>query len=105
MLSQVSSKPEPCSKMLKALADDTRWRMVKVLLDETLSVTELTGRLKVSQYNVSKHARILREAGIIETEKEGRVVRCFITPAFRRRVGKNEKQLDLGCCTFRFDRP
>lgn len=91
--------------MLKALADATRWRMVHELLGEAMTVNEITERLDVSQYNVSKHLRILREAGIVTTRKDGRTVECRVTPAFRRRLSRNRKALDLGCCTFRFDRP
>ena len=91
--------------MLKALADNTRWRIVRALLDESLTVGEITERLKNSQYNISKHLRILREAGIVESEKKGKQVECRIVPAFRKRLAQNQNTLDLGCCTFRFDRP
>ena len=85
----------------KALGDETRWRIVRELLKGTRTVGELTERLDVSQYNVSKHVRVLREADIVETEKEGKHVRCSVASAFRKRLKHNE--LDLGCCTFRFD--
>lgn len=89
--------------MLKALADTTRWSIVRELLAAPLTVGELEERLDVSQYNVSKHLRILREAGIVETEREGKHVRCRVADDFRRRLTRNETVLDLGCCTFRFD--
>ncbi|MBM3840732.1 MAG: winged helix-turn-helix transcriptional regulator [Verrucomicrobia bacterium] len=94
---------EPCISWLKALADETRWRIVRELLAEPLTVNDLVERLGVSQYNVSKHLKILRHAGIIEGERHGRHVECDIVPEFRRRLSKNETILDLGCCTFRFD--
>jgi len=86
--------------MLKALGDETRWRIVRELLNGPRTVGELTRRLDVSQYNVSKHVRILREAEIIETEKQGKHVHCSVAATFRRKLKRNE--LDLGCCTFRF---
>lgn len=86
--------------MLKALGDETRWRIVRDLLKGPRTVGELAGRLKVSQYNVSKHVRILREAEIVETEKDGKHVRCSVAAGFRRKLKRDE--LDLGCCTFRF---
>ena len=86
--------------MLKALSDETRWRIVRELLKGPRTVGELTGRLEVSQYNVSKHVRVLREADIIQTAKDGKHVRCSIAAGFRRKLKRNE--LDLGCCTFRF---
>ena len=89
--------------MLKALADETRWRIVRELLTEPLTVGELVERLEVSQYNVSKHVRILREASILETERDGKHVECRVAEDFRKRLARGGKLLDLGCCTFRFD--
>ena len=45
-------------QMLKALADQTRLRIVKELLAGTFCVNDLAERLNVSQYNVSKHLRV-----------------------------------------------
>jgi DNA-binding transcriptional ArsR family regulator len=96
--------PTGCQPFLKAMADETRWKIVRELLCRSLTVGELSSRLKVSQYNTSKHLRILREAGIVEADKDGRHLRCHIAPDFRRRVNKDNHQLDLGCCTFRFEK-
>jgi DNA-binding transcriptional ArsR family regulator len=89
--------------MLKALADQTRWRIVQELLKRTLTVGELTQRLGVTQYNISKHVRILREAGIVTTQKDGKHLNCTIDPDLKQQIARNKNQLDLGCCTFRFD--
>lgn len=88
--------------MLKALADETRWRIVRELLAAPLTVGELTRRLKVTQYNVSKHVRVLRESGILETERDGKHVECRVADDFRKRLARGDQVLDLGCCTFRF---
>jgi len=95
---------ECCAPFLKALADKTRWHIVQELLSAPATVNELVERLQVSQYNVSKHLRVLRESGIVATEKRGKHVHCQIAPDFQRRVAKNRNQLDLGCCVFRFER-
>jgi DNA-binding transcriptional ArsR family regulator len=91
--------------LLKALADETRWGIVRELLAQPLTVNELAERLGATQYNVSKHLRILREAGIVHAAKDGQHVQCSITAEFRKRLSKGETVLDLGCCTFRFDTP
>ncbi len=96
-------KTNECIHLLKALADETRWRVVGELLAAPRTVNELVERLAVSQYNVSKHLRILREAGIVEAERHGRNVQCRIVPAFRLHLSRNRNQLDLGCCVFKFD--
>ena len=93
-----------CAPFLKALADKTRWRIVEELLSGPVTVCELAARLKASQYNTSKHLRVLRQAGIVEATRRGKHVHCRIAPAFQRRVARNKNQLDLGCCVFRFER-
>ena len=95
---------EPCIKVLKALADETRWRIVGQLLCAPLAMGALAERLDISAYNISKHVRILREAGIVRTRKEGKNVECEITPELRQKLSADKSALDLGCCTFRFDK-
>jgi DNA-binding transcriptional ArsR family regulator len=95
-------KQVDCAPILKALADATRWQIVRELLDATLTVKELTERVDATQYNVSKHLRILREAGIVRTQKDGKHVRCSVEEEFRLKMTQKRDQLDLGCCTFRF---
>ena len=92
-----------CTSILKALSDRTRMRLVKLLLAEDRSVNDLGETLDVSQYNVSKHLRILRQAGIVKTEKAGKNLHCTVDPELKRKIARNKNQLDLGCCTFRFD--
>ncbi|HEY3854670.1 MAG TPA: metalloregulator ArsR/SmtB family transcription factor [Verrucomicrobiae bacterium] len=92
-----------CAPFLKALASETRWQIVQELLGGELTVGEIGSRLKATQYNVSKHVRVLRDAGIISASKRGKHVHCEILPAFRRKMAGGGKQLDLGCCVFRFE--
>jgi DNA-binding transcriptional ArsR family regulator len=96
---------DPCIHILKALADKTRWEIVRELLAQPRSINELAAAIGATQYNASKHVRILREAGIVETRRAGIHVNCHIVDRFRQRLTKKETVLDLGCCTFRFDRP
>jgi DNA-binding transcriptional ArsR family regulator len=97
------AKSITCITKLKALADETRWRVVQELLKKPATVNELTSRMKATQYNVSKHLRILREAGIVSQTKIGIHVHCEIVPEFKLRLAKSKNQLDLGCCVFKFD--
>jgi DNA-binding transcriptional ArsR family regulator len=97
-------KTTDCTDILKALADRSRMRIVKALLAEAHGVNDLAAALEISQYNVSKHLRILREAGIVDVEPNGTRREHFIVPAFRERLRKEGPVLDFGCCTFRFDR-
>ena len=89
--------------ILKALADRTRLRLVNALLTGPRSVNEIVEAVGVSQYNVSKHLRILRHAGIVDVEPDGARRYYGIVEAIRRRLTKGGRVLDLGCCQFRFD--
>jgi DNA-binding transcriptional ArsR family regulator len=100
----MSDQETHCLPYLKALGDPSRWKIVRELLGKELTVGELVTRLDISQYNVSKHIRILREAGIIETEKSGKFVHVSITSPFRTKLSANSNTLNLGCCTFHFDK-
>ncbi len=92
-----------CTDILKALADRSRMRLVKALLAKPHGVNDLADELDISQYNVSKHLRILREAGIVDVEPDGTRREYFIVSDFRERLKKENNVLDFGCCSFRFD--
>ncbi len=64
--------------IMRALADPTRLRIVFLVLRLELSVGELVQILGQSQPRVSRHVRILDEAGILERRKEGSWV--FLRP-------------------------
>jgi len=53
-------------EMFAALAEPNRFRIVEVLRSGPHAVTDLGGRLGLTQPLVSKHLRILREAGLVE---------------------------------------
>jgi DNA-binding transcriptional ArsR family regulator len=91
-----------CVVALKALGEETRVRIVGLLIDEPLEVNEIAKRLGVSQYNVSKHLRILREAGLLEVAKDGRR-HLYALPEAMRTGAAGGGILDLGCCRFQFD--
>ena len=87
---------------LKALGDKSRLRIVRTLLDQALTVNDLSDRLSISQYNVSKHLRILREAGLVEATKMANR-REYAIPSQHRGKPAGTPVLDLGCFVFRFD--
>ena len=55
----------------KALADETRQKIMKLCCCKWLSVNEIVEQLSVSQPTVSHHLAILREAGLVEVREEG----------------------------------
>jgi DNA-binding transcriptional ArsR family regulator len=54
----------------EALAEPTRRRILDLLLGDERSVGDLVKRLKLSQPGVSKHLRVLREAGLVSVRSE-----------------------------------
>ena len=52
------------------LAEPTRRRILDLLLEGESSVGELVRRLKLSQPGVSKHLRVLRDAGLVSVRGE-----------------------------------
>ncbi len=61
----------PLADLLQALADPTRLRILALLRRMELSVGELAQLLNQSQPRVSRHVRILADAGAVERRKEG----------------------------------
>ena len=56
----------------KALADETRQKIMNMVCCKWLSVTEIVEKLDVSQPTVSHHLAILREAGLVDVREEGK---------------------------------
>lgn len=56
-------------EVLKALAEPARWRIVERLGDEELCVCHLVDDLGIAQPLVLHHLKVLREAGVVESER------------------------------------
>ena len=72
------------SRIFAALADPTRMRILTLLRAMELSVGELAQVLGQSQPRVSRHVKILIDAGLAERRKEGSWV--FLSLGQRRRI-------------------
>jgi DNA-binding transcriptional ArsR family regulator len=93
-----------CLAVLKALGEMNRLRIMRLLLREALGVNAISSRLRLSQYNVSKHLRILKEAGLLEMKKSGKCRLYGVSPRLKTELAANRNVLELKCCTFRFDK-
>ncbi len=58
----------------KSLADETRLRILNLLGDRDFCVCELQDILQMSEPRISRHVRILKEAGLLSYRKEGKWV-------------------------------
>jgi ArsR family transcriptional regulator len=61
-------------RILKALSDPQRIRILKMLEIRPLCVCEITDVLGLAQSTVSKHLAILRDVGLVMDEKDGKWV-------------------------------
>jgi len=92
-----------CATVLKALADETRLRLLESLLVEEKCVTELVRELRCPQPHISHHLRILRDAGLVEGFRDGKQVCYRIAPTIQRALSNRQGQaLNFGCCEVRF---
>ena len=58
-------------KVMKALSDPNRVKMIKLLQRRVMCVCEIQEALRLAQSTASKHLKILEEAGLITYAKEG----------------------------------
>ncbi|MDB5541215.1 MAG: winged helix-turn-helix transcriptional regulator [Devosia sp.] len=58
--------------LYSALADPTRLRMLELLHDQPRPVHQLAGAFDISRPAISRHLRVLREAGLVKEVKQGR---------------------------------
>ncbi len=61
-------------KFYKALGDETRQRMLNLLKSREMCVCELITALSMTQPTTSHHLKILEEAGLVKSRKEGKWV-------------------------------
>ncbi|MFH8494226.1 MULTISPECIES: ArsR/SmtB family transcription factor [Streptomyces] len=66
--------------LIRVLADPLRLRIVTLLAKETLCTTHLVEETGARQTNLSNHLRVLREAGVVETEPCGRYTYYRLRP-------------------------
>ncbi len=90
-------QPDRCARALRALADPERLRIIHCLRGGARNVSELAALLDAEIVNVSHHLGVLRHAGLVQDEKQGRFVVYRLHPDVFS-AGGNSEHLDLGCC-------
>jgi len=79
--------------ILRALADPLRLRIVTLLARESLCTTHLVEETGARQTNLSNHLKVLREAGVVETEPCGRWTYYRLKPEVLSGLGTDLAQL------------
>jgi ArsR family transcriptional regulator, repressor of sdpIR and other operons len=62
------------NKVFKALSDPTRRKVLALLRERPMTAGELAEHFEVSKPTMSAHFAVLREAGLVEPVKQGRVI-------------------------------
>lgn len=65
---------DDCCTVFHALADPNRLKILEMLKDSELCVSDITSRLDISQPSISHHLDILKRSGLVKSEKRGRSV-------------------------------
>jgi DNA-binding transcriptional ArsR family regulator len=68
------------SDVFNALGDPTRRHLVEALSQREASATQLASELPVTRQAVAKHLTALREAGLVESRKQGRETLYYLNP-------------------------
>lgn len=69
--------------LFRLLGDEARLRVLRLLANERLNVSELTGILGIAQSGVSRHLGLLKDAGLVVEDREGGYAYYRIAPAIR----------------------
>ena len=67
-------------ELFSALSDNTRRKILIMLLEDDMAVTDVADPFDMSLPAISKHLNILSNAGLITQEKRGRVNWCKLEP-------------------------
>jgi DNA-binding transcriptional ArsR family regulator len=62
------------AERFKVLAEPIRLKLINLLRDGELTVNELTAQCSTSQPNISKHLKVLTDAGILQRDQRGNTV-------------------------------
>ena len=72
----------------KALADETRQQIMALCCCRQLSVSEIVAQLGVTQPTVSHHLKVLRDAGLVTTQRNGKEIYYSL----------NQERMADNCC-------
>lgn len=88
---------DPEVRLLSALADPTRLAIVRQLVqDGETCACDFTSCCKVGQPTVSHHLRVLREAGVVTSERRGQWIFYRLAPDTAERLGTVARTLVPG---------
>ena len=66
-------------RVMKAVSDPNRVKIIKMLQHKSMCVCELKEAIQIAQSSVSKHLKILEDAGLVDYRKDGLWVNYHLT--------------------------
>tara|TARA_R110002124_G_scaffold127355_1_gene287309 strand:+ start:6048 stop:6374 length:327 start_codon:yes stop_codon:yes gene_type:complete len=78
------------TKLFKAIADPTRRDIFHALVIATsaLSITQISNQFEMSRQGVTKHIKILNDAGLVQINEHGRNRFCYADPKPLKEINK-----------------
>ena len=80
-------------EIMKSLGDETRYNLVKLLLQHDFCVGALAKRLDMSESAVSQHLKVLRNTEIIKGDKRGYFTHYYVDRELLRKIAKEIVEL------------
>lgn len=74
------AEPRGLDQIFAALADPTRRRVLSMLLEDDMAVSDVAAPFQMSLAAISKHLSVLAGAGLIRQERRGRITWCKLDP-------------------------
>ncbi len=101
-----SSDADRCAAYMKALGDPMRMRILECLRSGPFSVSDVAELLEIEIANASHHLRLMSQAGLTTTRREGKYIYYSLNPEIfsRKNSGKGDV-LDFGCCRVELSQP
>lgn len=73
------------TELFKALSEESRLRILSILIDTELCVCEIEETLHLTQSNVSRHLTVLKRCGIVESRKDALWTYYCISSEFKQK--------------------
>lgn len=82
---------------IKALGDPTRREILRALRDGDLTAGDISARFPITGASVSHHLNVLRDAGLVQSERQGRnIVYSLEATVFQEFLEEMMRLMDVG---------
>ncbi len=91
------------AELFKALADESRLKILNLLLEKERCVNEIVEKLGAAQSLVSHHLKILKNAKLVDSVRTGQKMCYRLHPAVKQNLSESKGEtLNLKCCAISF---